>query len=111
MVKHGYPLSRRTSYRETTVSRRQIVEISSHLPGQCVSDPIGRGRPASSSATKVNSAAVTLTRLPRPCRNTQTSTHKVIEVRPMRRGSVQQHTTSPTLTGRRNQTLLTAAVA
>src|SRR5438552_3601392 len=70
MVKHGYPLSRRASYRETTVSRRQIVEISSHLPGHCASDPIGRGRTASSSATKVNSAAVTLTRLPRPCPNT-----------------------------------------
>src|SRR5204862_7724753 len=88
MVKHGYPLSMRGSLRETTVSRRQIVEVSSHLPGHCASDPIGRARPASSSATKVNSAAVTLTRLPRPCRNTQTSTHKFIEVRPMRRRSV-----------------------
>src|SRR5918998_390582 len=44
----------------------------------------GRGRPFSSTATKVNSASVTFMREPRPCRSTHTSTCSVIDVRPSR---------------------------
>jgi trehalose/maltose hydrolase-like predicted phosphorylase len=42
----------------------------------------GRGRPCSSTATKVNPASVTLTRSPLPWRSTQTSTSSASEVRP-----------------------------
>src|SRR6266446_6695753 len=46
------------------------------------------GLPSSWTATKVNSASVTLIRAPWPWRNTQTSTSSVIEVRPSRLRSV-----------------------
>ena len=50
--------------------------------------PKGQGRPFSFTATKINSASVTLRRVPRPCRSTHTSTLRVMDVRPIRIGSV-----------------------
>src|ERR1019366_4802643 len=70
-----------------------------------------RGRPVSSTATSTNSAAVTRTRSPWPRRNTQVSTPRVIDVRPVRLSSVYTQTTSPTFTGRMKLRLDTAAVA
>ena len=50
--------------------------------------PKRQGRPFSFTATKTNSASVTLRRVPRPCRSTHTSTLRVTDVRPIRIGSV-----------------------